>query len=98
LGTPPEPTYTGRGLLDAGYVVAYVRSGTPVDSYVHDGLACVVVPGNPCSVLLAFTERAAVRFAAALDRQVREAQAERGSPVTGVFPFRREARGVTDAG
>lgn len=80
----PEPTYVGRGLLDQGYVVAYVRSLSVIDSYVHHGLACVIVPGQPCDVLLALTEQAAARLVAVLDQRVREAQTERGAPVTGV--------------
>lgn len=82
----PEPTYAGHGLLDQEYVVAYVRTPTVISSYVLHGLACVMVPGNPCDVLLAFAEGAAVRFAATLDQRVREVQAERGAPVTGVYP------------
>ena len=86
METLPELDYDGQVLLGGGCVVAYFRPFTPLDSYVSEGLACMVVPGSSCDVLLVFTEVSAVRFAAALDQRVREAQAARGAAITGLSP------------
>lgn len=71
MTTSGEPHPAAEGLLGSGYVVSMVRQSTPIEAHIGDDLICVVLPGTPCKVLIAFHPQAAESFAAMLNEQIR---------------------------
>lgn len=72
MTTPDERHPAAEGLLGSGYVVAVVRSSTPIEAHLgDDDLIYVTLPGSPSPVLIGFLPQGAENFSSMLSEQLR---------------------------